>query len=102
MFFKRYVINFFYYYYFIIRDEFEFNDLEYLCVDFRIKSQQNLLRASSFFFLINLRGEALGFLRSFIGWKIRVGNDETVLVVQRIVFVFDAVVDHLRLAEEEG
>ena len=33
-------IFFYYYYYFIIRDEFEFNDLEYLCVDFRIKSQQ--------------------------------------------------------------
>ena len=30
----------FYYYYFINRDEFEFNDLEYLYVDFRIKSQQ--------------------------------------------------------------
>ena len=31
VFFKRYVIYIFFYYYFIIRDEFEFHDLEY-CV----------------------------------------------------------------------
>ena len=36
---------FFYYYYFIIKDEFEFNDLEYLYVDFRIKSQQIGIRS---------------------------------------------------------
>ena len=44
MFFKRYVIYIFhhyYYYYYIIKDEFEFNDQEYLCVDFRVKSQQS-------------------------------------------------------------
>ena len=50
----------------------------------------------------NLRGDALGFLRSFIGGKIRVGNDEIVLVVQRVVFVFDVVVGLLRSSEEEG
>ena len=44
----------------------------------------------------NLRGKALGFLRYFVG------NDETVLVVPRVVFFFDAVVDHLRSSEEEG
>ena len=38
---KQFICFFlFYYYYFIIKDEFEFNDLEYLYVDFRIKSQQ--------------------------------------------------------------
>ena len=40
-------------------------------------------------------------MRSFVGRKIRVGNDETVLVVRRVVFVFDAVVGHLRSPEEE-
>ena len=52
----------------------------------------------------NLRGEALGFLRSFVGGKIRVGNDETMLVVRHVVFVFifDVVVGHLRSPEEEG
>ena len=44
----------------------------------------------------------LGFLRSFVSGKIRVGNDETVLVVRRVIFVFDAIVDHLRSPEEEG
>ena len=39
---------------------------------------------------------------TLIGGKIRVGNDETVLVVRCVVFVFDANVDHLRLPEEEG
>ena len=34
--------------------------------------------------------------------KIRVGNDETVLVVRSVVFVFDVVVSHLRSPEEEG
>ena len=34
--------------------------------------------------------------------KIRVENDETMLVVRRAVFVFDADVDHLRSQEEEG
>ena len=37
-----------------------------------------------------------------IGGKIRVKNDETVLVVQRVIFVFDADVGHLRSPEEEG
>ena len=48
------------------------------------------------------RGEALGFLRSFVDGKIRVGNDEMVLVIRRVVFVFDAVVGHLRSPKEEG
>ena len=50
----------------------------------------------------NLRGDALGFLRSFVGGKIRVGNNEMVLVVQRVVFVFDAIVGHLRSSKAEG
>ena len=45
---------------------------------------------------------ALGFLRSFVSGKIRIGNDETVLVVRRVVFVFNVVVSHLRLPEKEG
>ena len=50
----------------------------------------------------NVRGKALGFLRSFVGGKIRVGSDETVLVVRRVVFVFDDVVGHLRSPKKEG
>ena len=54
VFFKRYVIYNFYYCYFIIRDEFEFNDLEY-CV---LISVLNLNIASflSLFFLSYLFG----------------------------------------------
>ena len=50
----------------------------------------------------NLRSEALGFLRSFVCGRIRVENDETVLVFRCIVFVFDVVFGHLRSPEEEG
>ena len=75
MFFKRYVIYFlFYYYYFTIRYEFEFNDLKYFYVDFRIKSQHFMLSKLCWVRFLCLQTSKIIFEKLILGLKINGQN----------------------------